>query len=70
MPKNAQAEIKADYWAIFDVPDTVPAGPDVVTFVRARIDSFAARWRDFYPAASPLPARRPRLTHRLPALPP
>ena len=22
VPKNAQAEVKADYWAIFDVPDT------------------------------------------------
>jgi transposase-like protein len=51
IPTNAQAEVKADYWAIFDVPDTVEPGLDAVAFVQARIDSFAARWRDSYPAA-------------------
>lgn len=51
IPTNAQTEVKADYWAIFDVPDTVEPGPDAVTYVQARIDSFAARWRDSYPAA-------------------
>lgn len=51
IPKHAQTEVKADYWAIFDVPDSVPAGPDAVAYVQARIDSFAARWRDAYPSA-------------------
>jgi putative transposase len=51
VPKHAQADIKADYWAIFDVPDTIEPGPDAVAFVQARIDKFAARWRDSYPAA-------------------
>jgi putative transposase len=51
IPKNAQAEVKADYWAIFDVPDTVEPGLDAVAYVQARLDSFAARWRDSYPAA-------------------
>jgi transposase-like protein len=51
IPKNAQAEVKADYWAIFDVPDTVEPGPDAVRHVQDRIDSFARRWRDSYPAA-------------------
>ncbi len=51
IPKNAQAEVKADYWAIFDVPDTVEPGLDAVAYVQARINSFAARWRDSYPAA-------------------
>ncbi len=50
-PKNAQTEVKADYWAIFDVPDTVEPGLEAVAYVKARIDSFAARWRDSYPAA-------------------
>jgi len=50
-PKNAQAEVKADYWAIFDVPETIEPGPDAVRHVQARIDSFARRWRDSYPAA-------------------
>jgi putative transposase len=27
VPKNAQADVKADYWAIFDVPDQVQPGP-------------------------------------------
>ena len=51
VPKNAQAEVKADYWAIFEVPDTVEPGPDAVRHVQNRIDSFARRWRDSYPAA-------------------
>ena len=51
IPAHAQTEVKADYWAIFDLPDTIEPGPDAVTYVQARIDSFAARWRDAYPAA-------------------
>ncbi|WP_300584648.1 transposase [Mycobacterium sp.] len=51
VPKNAQAQVKADYWAIFDVPDTIEPGPDAVTYVQKRIDAFAKRWRDSYPAA-------------------
>jgi putative transposase len=51
VPKNAQAEVKADYWAIFEVPDTVEPGPAAVRHVQKRIDSFARRWRDSYPAA-------------------
>ena len=51
VPKNAHAAVKADYWAIFDVPDDIPPGLDAVATVQARIDAFAARWRDAYPAA-------------------
>ena len=51
VPKNAQDDVKADYWAIFDVPDSVEPGPDAVAHVQARIDAFARRWRDAYPAA-------------------
>jgi len=51
VPKHAQAQVKADYWAIFDVPDTVAPGPDAVAHAQTRIDSFARRWRDSYPAA-------------------
>jgi transposase-like protein len=51
VPKNAQADVKADYWAIFDVPEAVEPGPDAVAFVQARIDAFVRRWRDSYPAA-------------------
>ena len=51
VPKNAQAQVKADYWAIFDVPDTIEPGLDAVGYVQKRIDSFEKRWRDPYPAA-------------------
>ena len=51
VPKNAQAEVKADYWAIFDLPEDVEPGPDAVANAQARIDAFATRWRDSYPAA-------------------
>jgi len=49
--KNAQAEVKADYWAIFEVPEDMTPGLDAVAYVQQRIDSFAARWRDSSPAA-------------------
>ena len=51
VPKNAQAEVKADYWAIFDLPEDAQPGPDAVAKAQAKIDSFATRWRDSYPAA-------------------
>jgi putative transposase len=51
VPRNAQAEMKADYWAIFDVPEHIQPGLDAVRHVQNRIDAFARRWRDAYPAA-------------------
>ena len=51
VPKNAAAEVKADYWAIFDVGEDVEPGLDAVKVAQSRIDAFAARWRDSYPAA-------------------
>jgi putative transposase len=51
VPKNAQADVKADYWAIFDIPDDIEPGLGAVQFVQDRIDAFARRWRDSYPAA-------------------
>jgi putative transposase len=63
VPKNAPTEVNADYWAIFDVPDTIEPGPHAVTFVQDRIDAFAARWRESYPAAVRCPlADRDSLT--------
>jgi putative transposase len=48
--KNAQAEVKADYWAISRCPTTsIRPGRD--RHVQQRIDSFAARWRESYPGA-------------------
>ena len=51
VPKNAQAEVKADFWAIFDLPEDIQPGLDAVKMAQARIDSFAKRWRDSYPGA-------------------
>jgi transposase-like protein len=51
VPKNAQTQVKADYWAIFDVPDTIEPGLDAVGYVQKRIDAFEKRWHDSYPAA-------------------
>ena len=51
VPKNAQEQVKADYWAIFELPADVEPGPKAVAMAQARIDSFATRWRDSYPAA-------------------
>ena len=50
VPKNAQAEVKADYWAIFELPEDAQPGPDAVAKAQARIDTFATRWGDSYPA--------------------
>ena len=49
--KNAQAEVKADYCAIFDLPEDVEPGLHAVKMAQGRIDAFAKRWRDSYPAA-------------------
>jgi putative transposase len=51
VPKHAQSEVKADYWAIFDLPEDVEPGLDAVKLAQNRIDAFAKRWRDSYPAA-------------------
>jgi putative transposase len=51
VPKNAVAQVKADYWEIFDVPDNIAPGEEAVKYVQDRIDAFACRWRDSYPAA-------------------
>jgi putative transposase len=51
VPKKARADVEADYWAIFDLPADVEPGTDAVKLAHNRIDAFAKRWRDSYPAA-------------------
>src|SRR5271157_5017604 len=51
VPKDAQADVKADYWAIFDLPDGIAPGLEAVTITQHRIDAFATRWGQSYPAA-------------------
>jgi putative transposase len=66
IPKNAQAEVKADYWAIFEVPDTLKPGLGAVAHAQTKIDDFVRRWRDSYPAAVRiLLSDRESLTHYL-----
>ena len=50
MSAHAQAEVKADFWAIFDVGDAEPGDQAVATAHRQAAE-FAARWNSRYPAA-------------------
>lgn len=50
VPKAAQAEVKAEYWKLFDDVDA-PAGQEAVDVARGRIERFAARYGTTYPAA-------------------
>ena len=66
VPAAAQEEVKAAYWAIFDVPDDVPVGQDAVTLVQRRIDHFAETYaRDYPRAVRCLLADRAQLTSYL-----
>jgi putative transposase len=66
IPTNAQPEVKADYWAMFDLPEGTEPGLDAVAHVQTKIDDFARRWRDSYPAAVRiLLTDREALTHYL-----
>jgi len=50
IPKQAQSEIKAEFWALFDNIDSEP-GQAAVNQVQARIDAFSDRHARTYPAA-------------------
>ena len=52
IPRHAQPEIKAAYWAIFDIPAEVQPGEQAETLVQQRIAAFAATWAKVYPAAA------------------
>ena len=39
--ENAHEQVRADYWAIFDLPEDVEPGLDAVTESQSRIDAFA-----------------------------
>jgi putative transposase len=51
VPTRAQAEVKAAYWAIFDVPADVPPGEKAEALVQRRMQAFAAAYHAAYPAA-------------------
>jgi putative transposase len=50
VPKVAQAEVKAEFWKIFDDIDA-PAGQEAVDVARRRIAAFEKRYASEYPAA-------------------
>jgi transposase-like protein len=50
VPKHAEAQVKADYWAIFDDIEAEPGDAAVAEATR-RAKLFASRWRKLYPAA-------------------
>ncbi|HZD67204.1 MAG TPA: IS256 family transposase [Acidimicrobiales bacterium] len=45
-----QEEVKADYWAIFEVGDAAP-GEEAVGVARAHAEAFATKWGKTYPGA-------------------
>jgi len=51
VPAHAQAEVKAAYWAIFDVPADVLPGEKAEALVQQHIDAFAAAYHTAFPAA-------------------
>jgi transposase-like protein len=50
VPTHAQAEVKADYWAIFEGIDAAP-GTAAQAEARRRAKRFATKWRTLYPSA-------------------
>jgi putative transposase len=51
VPQHAQGELKAAYWAIFDLDEGIEPGQDTVDTVQRRIDAFAKQYGKQYPAA-------------------
>ncbi len=50
VPTHAQAQIKSEFWKIFDDLDAEP-GRAAQTVARHRGQAFASKWRQLYPAA-------------------
>ena len=51
VPAHAQEKVKADYWAIFDLPDGTVPGEAAVAEATRRARAFGAKWRKLYPSA-------------------
>ena len=52
VPVEAQAQVKADYWAMFDTSDLdMQPGQQLVERIQTHIDAFAERYRATYPSA-------------------
>lgn len=46
-----QAEVKADFWAVFDVGEAEP-GEEAIALAERQAAEFAAKWKDRYPSAT------------------
>jgi putative transposase len=53
IPTGIQAEVRDGYWALFDTTDlnNVGPGPQLVEIIDKRIEGFATKYNDLYPAA-------------------
>ena len=51
MSKSARAEVKAEYWKIFDLDEGIEVGQQAVDEARRRIERFARQYEKEYPAA-------------------
>jgi len=49
VPTHAQDQLKADFWAIWDID--LEAGDDAVAEARRRVNTFEAKWAKLYPSA-------------------
>lgn len=51
IPTGMQSEVRDGYWAIFDTTDLIiEPGPRLVEIIDQRIEAFAAKYADLYPA--------------------
>ena len=50
VPKHAQGQVKAEYWAIFDAIEAAP-GTAAIAEATRRAKAFTTKWRKLYPAA-------------------
>jgi transposase-like protein len=51
VPARAQHEVKAAYWAMFDIPADMPPGEKAESLIQQRITAFAVTHNKAYPAA-------------------
>jgi transposase-like protein len=51
VPKHAQGDVKSAYWALFELAEDVAPGQGAVELVQARIDAFATKYQNLFPAA-------------------
>jgi hypothetical protein len=70
VPAHAQDEVKAAYWAMFDIPADIPPGPERGKSCAATPSRLRRPLRQDIPGCGALPGRRPAGTDGLTALSP